>query len=305
VEINEIDLNLLVVFNQLLIERRVSAAAETLGLTQPAVSNALARLRRLLGDELFLRTPGGMAPTPRAEMLAQPVADALALIHGAMNQRISFDPATSQRSFNIGMSDIGEIYFLPTLMDALKAQAPQVRISTVRNTAVNLADAMGAGQVDLALGLLPQLKAGFLQRRLFPQGYVCVFRKGHALDSGGKRRLTLAEFSAADHVVVEAAGTGHGRVDEALQRRNIHRTVRLRVPHFVAVGHILSGTDMIATLPQRLAEKIVEPFGLTWSKHPAPLPDTAITMFWHARYHQDPANQWLRDLIYRMFAQKV
>ncbi|MEJ8821976.1 LysR family transcriptional regulator [Variovorax humicola] len=304
-EINEIDLNLLVVFNQLLIERRVSAAAETLGLTQPAVSNALARLRRLLGDELFLRTPGGMAPTPRAEMLAQPVADALALIHGAMNQRISFDPATSQRSFNIGMSDIGEIYFLPTLMDALKAQAPQVRISTVRNTAVNLADAMGAGQVDLALGLLPQLKAGFLQRRLFPQGYVCVFRKGHALDSGGKRRLTLAEFSAADHVVVEAAGTGHGRVDEALQRRNIHRTVRLRVPHFVAVGHILSGTDMIATLPQRLAEKIVEPFGLTWSKHPAPLPDTAITMFWHARYHQDPANQWLRDFIYRMFAQKV
>ncbi|WP_218510059.1 LysR family transcriptional regulator [Variovorax sp. dw_308] len=303
-DLHEIDLNLLVVFNQLLMERRVSGAADTLGLTQPAVSNALARLRKLLGDELFLRTPGGMVPTPRAQLLAQPVADALALLHGAMNQRISFDPATSQRSFNIGMSDIGEIYFLPTLMDALKAQAPQVRISTVRNSAVNLSDAMSAGQVDLALGLLPQLKAGFLQRRLFPQGYVCVFRKSHALDFGsdGKRRITLAEFAAADHVVVEAAGTGHGRVEDALQRRGIQRTVRLRVPHFVAVGHILAGTDMIATLPQRLAEKIVEPFGLTWVKHPAPLPDTAITLFWHARYHQDPANQWLREVIFGMFA---
>jgi len=303
-DLHEIDLNLLVVFNQLLMERRVSGAAETLGLTQPAVSNALARLRKLLGDELFLRTPGGMVPTPRAQMLAQPVADALALLHGAMNQRISFDPLTSQRSFNIGMSDIGEIYFLPTLMDALKTQAPQVRISTVRNSAVNLSDAMSAGQVDLALGLLPQLKAGFLQRRLFPQGYVCVFRKGHALDFGSnrKRRITLAEFTAAEHVVVEAAGTGHGRVDEALQRRGIQRTVRLRVPHFVAVGHILAGTDMIATLPLRLAEKIVEPFSLVWVKHPAPLPDTAITLFWHARYHQDPANQWLRELIFRMFA---
>jgi DNA-binding transcriptional LysR family regulator len=302
-DLHEIDLNLLVVFNQLLMERRVSGAAETLGLTQPAVSNALARLRKLLGDELFLRTPAGMVPTPRAQLLAQPVADALALLHGAMNQRISFDPQTSQRSFNVGMSDIGEIYFLPTLMDALKTQAPQVRISTVRNSAVNLSDAMSAGQVDLALGLLPQLKAGFLQRRLFPQGYVCVFRKGHALDFGnGRRRITLAEFAAAEHVVVEAAGTGHGRVDEALQRRGIRRTVRLRVPHFVAVGHILQTTDLIAVVPQAYAARTLEPFGLESMPCPVKIPDIVINVLWHAKNHREPGNQWLRQVIFEEFS---
>jgi DNA-binding transcriptional LysR family regulator len=298
-ELQDIDMNLLVLFNHLLVERRVSKVADKLGLTQPAVSNALARLRKLLGDELFLRTPTGMEPTPFAEQLAESVTHALGAIHGALNQRSTFDPATSARSFTVGMTDIGEIYFLPTLMERLSRDAPGVSLSTVRNTAVNLKDDMESGKVDLAIGLLPQLQGGFFQQRLFHQRYVCLLRRGHRLD---RKRMSLAEFSAAEHLVVVSAGTGHGKVDELLKRSGIERKVRLTVPHFVGVGHILQATDLVATVPERLAQRLVEPFGLACVAHPAKLPDVAINVFWHAKFQKAPANQWLRALVFQMFS---
>jgi DNA-binding transcriptional LysR family regulator len=298
VELEEIDLNLLVVFKQLLAQRSVSRAAEALGLSQPAVSNALARLRKLMGDELFLRTPAGMEPTPFAEQMAESISHGLGMIHGALNQRSSFEPAASDRSFVIGMTDIGEIYFLPKLMERLRRDAPGVTVSTLRNTAANLRDDMAAGKVDLAIGLLPQLKAGFFQRRLFRQRYVCMFRKGHRLD---KRKVSLAEFGAAEHLLVVSEGTGHGKVDEVLKRSGIERRISLTVPHFVAIGHILQATDMVATVPERLAERMTEPFGLTYVTHPATLPEVAINVFWHAKFHKAPANQWLRGVLFDLF----
>jgi DNA-binding transcriptional LysR family regulator len=296
-ELKDIDLNLLIVFNQLMIERRVSRVAENLGVTQPAVSNALARLRKAMGDELFLRTSRGMEPTPFAAQLAEPVTYALGMMHSALNQRTSFDPLTSDRAFTIAMTDIGEIYFLPKLMDALARLAPKITVSTVRDASVNLRDEMESGNVDLAIGLLPQLKAGFFQRRLFMQAYVCMFRQGHRLD---KRRITLKEFQDADHVVVVSPGTGHGKVDELLERSGVQRNVRLRVPHFVAVGHILHTTDMVATVPERYAMQSTGPFKLAYVAHPAKLADIPINLFWHAKFHKDPANQWLRTLIFDM-----
>lgn len=297
-DLKDIDLNLLVVFDRLLFERSVSRAADSLGITQPAVSNALARLRKTLGDELFLRTPRGMEPTPFAEQLAESVTYALGMIHGALNQRQSFDPAASDRAFQVGMTDIGEIYFLPELMRHLTDVAPQVRLSTVRNTAVNLKDEMEAGHVDLAIGFLPQLKAGFFQRRLFVQRYVCLMRQGHRLD---RKSISLADFSAAEHLSVVSPGTGHGRIEELLERKGVQLRVRLTVPHFVAVGHILSGTDLVASVPERLAQRMTGPFGLTAVPHPARLPEIAINLFWHAKQHKDPGNQWLRGVVFGMF----
>jgi len=297
-ELHQLDLNLLVVFNQLLIERRVSKVADTLGISQPAVSNSLAKMRKIFGDDLFLRTPKGMEPTPFADQLAESVSYALAMIHSGVNQRTTFDPATAKRAFTIGMTDIGEIYFLPALMERLRREAPGVTLSTVRNAAINLRDELESGKVDLALGLLPQLKAGFFQRRLFSQRYVCLMRKGHRLD---KRKISLAEFSTAEHLVVISAGTGHGKVDELLLRSGVARTVLLTVPHYVSVGHILRGCDLIATVPERLAERLVEPFGLAAVPHPAKLPDVAINVFWHAKYHRSPANRWLRGVVFDLF----
>jgi len=298
-ELEEIDLNLLVVFKHLLAERSVSRTAEALDLSQPAVSNALGRLRKLLGDDLFLRTPSGMEPTPFAEQLAESVTYALGMIHGALNQRTSFDPATSKRSFTLGMTDIGEIYFLPPLMQRLRQEAPGVTVSTVRNSAVNLRDDLESGKVDLAIGLLPQLKGGFFQRRLFAQKYVCLMRKGHPLD---KKKIGLAEFTAAEHLLVVSEGTGHGKVDEVLKRSGVERNIVLTVPHFVAIGHILQATDLVATVPQRLAQRMVDPFSLVAVAHPAALPEVAINVFWHAKYHKLPANQWIRSLMFELFS---
>jgi DNA-binding transcriptional LysR family regulator len=170
----------------------------------------------------------------------------------------------------------------------------------VRNTAVNLRDELESGKVDLAIGLLPQLKAGFFQRRLFKQSYVCLMRRGHRLD---KARMSMAEFSAAEHLLVVSAGTGHGKVDELLQRSGVTRNVRLTVPHYVSVGHILQGSDLVATVPQRLADRLLKPFGLVQVAHPVKIPDVAINVFWHAKYHRSPANQWLRGILFELFAE--
>ena len=299
-ELSDIDLNQLVLFQQLMVERRVSKVAENLGLTQPAVSNTLAKLRRQFGDELFVRTPKGMMPTPFAEQLAEPIGYALGMIHSGLNQHSRFDPASVKRSLTIGMTDIGEIVFLPELVERLRQEAPGVSLSTVRTTATNLRDDMEAGKVDLAIGPLPQLKAGFFQRRLFRQRYVCLFRKGHALD---RRRLSLADFKAAEHLVIVSAGTGHGKVDDLIRRAGVDRTVRLTVPHFVSVGHILRRTDMVATVTERLAESLVEPFDLTYRPHPVNLPEIAINVFWHAKVHRSPAHQWLRGVVFDLFGE--
>lgn len=297
-ELQDVDLNQLVVFHHLIVERRVSKVADKLGLTQPAVSNVLAKLRKQFGDDLFLRTPGGMIPTPFAEQLAEPVGYALGMIHSGLNQQTRFDPASYKRAVTIGMTDIGEIVFLPALVDRLRREAPGVTLSTVRNTAVNLRDEMEAGKVDLAIGLLPQLKAGFFQRRLFEQRYVCLFRRGHALD---KARITLADFRAAEHLVVVSTGTGHGKVDELIQRAGVERLVRLTVPHFVGVGHILNGSDLVATVPERLAKQLAVPFDLKYFPHPAKLPAVTINAFWHAKAHRSAANQWLRGVVFELF----
>jgi DNA-binding transcriptional LysR family regulator len=192
------------------------------------------------------------------------------------------------------------MYFLPRLMEVLRRRAPGVAISTVRNTSVNLQDALEAGHVDLAIGLLPQLQAGYFQQRLFQQRYVCMFRQGHPLDQGGG--MTVEQFQQADHVTVIASGTGHAVADQAIERLGIRRNISLTVPHFVAIGHILANSTMIATVPERYAMACVEPFRLRYVTHPLQLPDISINVFWHAKFNREPANKWLRGLIFETFA---
>ncbi|WP_312434836.1 LysR family transcriptional regulator [Achromobacter sp.] len=297
--LKDVDLNLLVVFNELHKHGRVSAAAESLGISQPGVSNALSRLRKLLGDELFLRTSRGMVPTPYAESLAQPIADALSALQGTLNARVAFDPARSERAFVIGVNDVGETYFLPRLMRALDQVAPGVTIRTVRTTSIDVRDEMERGRMDLAMGFLPGLKGGFFQRRLFRQPYVCIFRQDHPLARSG---VSARQFRAAEHVAIVSEGTGHGVVDEVIARAGIRRRLRLTVPHFMAVGPVLQATDMIAVVPQRFADCACGPFGLAASPCPVKIPESVINVFWHARNHREAANQWLRQVVVDVFA---
>ena len=299
--LNDLDLNLLRVFNQLMIERRVSSVAESLGVTQPAVSNALKRLRSLLGDELFLRTAQGMQPTSLAEQLAEPIAYAIDTIRAAMNQQMAFDPATAQRNFALGMIDLGEMYFLPPLLARICEHAPGVTLTTVRSNNQSLKEDMETGRVDVSMGLLPQLQGSFFRQRLFRQRFVLAFRKGHPLE--GRKAPTLAQFLACEHVVVISPGTGHGEVDRLMERKGIERKVRVTVPHFNAVANILRATDLVATLPIRMAEILGDTYNLTHATHPVMLPEVSIDIFWHARLHRDPANQWLRRLIFELFSE--
>ncbi|SDC69870.1 transcriptional regulator, LysR family [Cupriavidus sp. YR651] len=299
-DVQDVDLNLLVVFEHLLRLRTVSGTAKALKVSQPAVSNALARLRRTFGDELFVRSAKGMLPTPFAQELAEPVAYALDALQSALNRKVSFDPLTSARSFQLAMSDIGEVHFIPKLMSVLRERAPKVSVGTVRNAAVDLAEEMSQGKIDLAVGHFPELTSEFFQRRLFRQRYVCMFRSGHALD---KRTVRLKDFEQADHVVVTAAGTGHARVDEILAKRGVQRNIRLRVPHFVALADIVQSTDLVATVTEKFAQRSAASFGLKYIRHPVELPDIQINLFWHSRYHRDPASQWLRSLIFELFSE--
>jgi DNA-binding transcriptional LysR family regulator len=299
VDLRNFDLNLLLVFNQLLLDKSVSVAADRLGITQPAVSNALKRLRTALKDDLFLRTSKGMEPTPYAQHLAEPVLYALNALQSVLTRRDSFDPLTSTRTFHLAMTDIGEIYFMPPLMERLSQLAPGIRMSTHRPNSGDLQNDMASGGIDLALGSQPNLQAGFFQRRLFQQRYVCVYRNGHPT---ARSPMTLEQFSNLDHVGVVAANTGHSEIDVLLDRAGVKRNMRLSVPHFVAVGHILQSTDLIATLPERFALRCKGPFDLVVTPHPVPLPEVAITLFWHGKYHRDPANIWLRQLIVELFA---
>jgi DNA-binding transcriptional LysR family regulator len=301
-ELSRIDLNLLLVFHHLLILKRVSAVATLLSMSQPAVSSALGRLRTSLGDDLFLRTQRGMEPTPYALQLAEPVAMALDVLQQALIVRAEFDPKTSTRNFTIAMTDVGEMYFLPVLIGALSGHAPHVTLNIVSVTSSSLKEEMSTGHIDLALGLLPQLQAGFFQQALFRQKYVCLMRKTHPL--ARKNALDAEAFVKAEHVRVLATGTGHGRVDIALDKQKIRRNIRLTVPHYVALGDVLTCSDLMATVPQRFAERILKPFDLTVQALPVHIDESSIHQFWHGRLHRDSGHQWLRKCVSELFGDK-
>ncbi|MNV50527.1 HTH-type transcriptional regulator SyrM 1 [compost metagenome] len=184
-------------------------------------------------------------------------------------------------------------------MRALDTAAPGVTIHTVRTTSIDVRDEMERGRIDLAMGFLPGLQSGFFQRKLFSQPYVCIFRRDHPLARSG---VTAKQFRAAEHVAIVSEGTGHGVVDEVIARAGIRRRLRLTVPHFMAVGPVLQATDMIAVVPRRFADCACTPFGLATAPCPVKIPESVINVFWHARNHREPANQWLRQVVVEQFA---
>jgi DNA-binding transcriptional LysR family regulator len=300
IEPNSVDLNLLAVFQEVYRERQISAAAKRLGLTQSAVSNALARLRRTFGDELFVRTAHGMQPTPFAEQVAGPLGVAMAQVALALNQRSKFDPATSNRRFVLAMTDVGEVHFMPALIERCRVLAPHVQVSSVRAGTIDLKDALESGRVDLAIGPFDGISEALYQRMLFRQPYVSMIRAGHPLARG---KLTLERFVAAEHLLVDATDSPYDRINHLLEQAGIGKTTRFRVPHFTAVPYIVSASDLVVTVPQKLAERAAKPFGLKWIVPPLELPLLQTNLFWHRRFNQDPGAQWLRALVVEVFGE--
>ena len=292
----ELDLNLLRVFDAVLRTRSVTAAAGQLRLTQPAVSNALARLRAAFGDPLFLRAAQSMEPTPFARELAEPVRQALALLDAALAHGPGFDPASSTRLFRFYMSDLGQIEFLPPLVERLRATAPRLRLEAVALEPSAIADALAAGALDLAMGFLPGLGPPIRRRALFRDPYVCLVRAGHPV-----RSLTRRAFLESSHAVVSYRG-GHRIVEEAMERAGAAARIVLRVPHFTVVPMVLERTDLILTLPARVA-RVYESRG-QFRSLPLPLAiaPAEVALHWHERFDADPGNRWLREQLVDLFA---
>ena len=297
--VKDVDLNLLRVFDAVLHESGVTPAAARLGLTQPAVSNALARLRKLFGDPLFVRTPTGMDATPFARELAEPVRQALALLESALAHGPGFDPASATRAFRFYMSDLGQIEFLPPLVERARRSAPGVRLEAVALEVEDIGDALAVGSLDLAVGFLPGLGPPVRRQPLFRDPYVCLMRADHP-DIG--KKLTRKQFLAASHALVSYKG-GHRVIEEALERAGLARKIALRVPHFTVVPMVLERTDLILILPSKVARVYQQRGKFKALPPPVQIPPADVAAHWHERFERDPGNRWLRELVMELFTE--
>ncbi len=297
-DICDLDLKLLVAFEAMLGTRNVTAAADATGMTQPAMSTALGKLRKALDDPLFVRTSKGMEPTPFALELADPIRTALHLLRQTLNRDKHFDAATSTRTFRIVMTDIGERVFLPALLQRLSTVAPGVNLRTVQLPVKEMREALESGEMDLAVGFIPDLSAGYYQQRLFNRSYVCITRTDHP-DIGDT--LSLKQYLAASHAIVSAPGTGHDVVERVLAEKGYKRRIALHVTHFLAIPLIVANTDLVVTIPTMLAESYLPAGNIKILTPPLKMPVYAIKQYWHERFHEDPANRWLRELFCEMF----
>lgn len=288
--IKTFDLNLLRVMVAIYDERNVSRAALAIGLSQPAMSNALHRLRKACSDALFVRSTRGMEPTALAEELIGPVREALGMLQLTLERPHGFDPKVSTRTYRILMSDAGESAVLPRLMSRLRSIAPGVQIEACRCPNDLYALQLQSGTADLAIGNLSFLRAGFYQQRLFGDPYCCIARRRHSTIKG---QLSLQQYLSEQHVSI-AAGSADELVERALAKLRTKRKVTLRVTHYHVAVDIVEATELLATVPRNAAHT-----SRSVQVLPVPLKISAadVRQFWHRRAHKDPANQWLRGVL--------
>ncbi len=294
-----LDLNLLPVFEALLLEKNVTAAAAHMGLTQSALSNALGRLRQYFGDALFVKTREGMMPTPRALELAQPLKAALTLIRASTQKNDGFDCMSSNRVFRLYMSDVGEMVFLPELVKRLRELRASIQIETAQMDSNDIELRLASGEIDFALGYLPALNKPIRKTMLFREHYVCMTRKEEG--ANGKAKLTLKKFLDVSHVQIASLGSGHQIIERTLDRRGLKRNIALRVPHFLVIPYIIAGTDLIATMPSRVANAFANQARLQVQPLPVSIPSFDVSLFWHPRFSSDPPIQWFRTLLIDLF----
>jgi DNA-binding transcriptional LysR family regulator len=291
-----LDLNLIVALDALLAERSVTKAAERIGITQSAMSHALARLRLVTQDELLVRAAGGMVPTPRALALASPIRHALGEVAAALHVPEAFDPRSAKLRVVLATSDYGELVVLPELVRRLGIDAPGIELRVVAHTD-DAPEKLTSGAVDLVVA--PRTPrdgaAGMFAHKLFDESFVCVVRRGHPL---AKKKLTLARFAEASHALIAPRGREGGFVDDALAALGLSRHVAVAVPHFLIAPHLVATSDLILTLASRVARVLARPLGLIILAPPPEIRLERFTMslLWHERTQGDPGHAWVRGL---------
>lgn len=297
VRMKRFDTELLLIFDEIYKTRNVTRAADNLGLPQSTVSLGLGKLREHFNDRLFSRTAKGMEPTPRAENAIADVRLALQALQHALLDEPVFDPAGSTRAFRICMTDISEIVLLPRLLNYLREHGPGIQVDIAKispDSPTELAD----GTVDLAVGFMPHLEAGFYQHKLFDQHFVCLVSNGHPRV---REALSLDALKREEHVLVRTSGTGHAIVDKVLAREGVERRVVLRLPSFLGVARIVAETELLAIVPYRYGAIMATSEDVRLLPVPVELPSFQVKQHWHERYHADASNRWLRQVFARLF----
>jgi DNA-binding transcriptional LysR family regulator len=297
-----LDLNLLRVFDAVMTEQNLTRAASRLAMTQPAVSNALRRLRDALNDELLIRTAHGVKPTPRAETLWPAVRRALSELEEAVMPDQNFDLSKAQNIFRIAMADATAALWLPTLVRSIESEAAGIRVRMVPLTTREPRPMLLRGDIDLAIGFFPgvvsQLTGGqasvspIRHEQLYSGQYVCVMRKDHPL---AEKELTLDDYCSANHLLVSFSGRAHGLVDEALAQLGRERRILLTVNQFFTAGRVVSSSDLITVLPRHLVASTGIMSALITKELPFSLPKVHVDMLWHERDTRSPAHKWLRS----------
>ncbi|BEV14590.1 LysR family transcriptional regulator [Herbaspirillum sp. DW155] len=300
--IGAVDLNLLKTFIVIWELRSLTAAADRLHLTQPAVSHALRRLREMFDDPLFVRSTSAMVPTETAIRLHEPIARALGIINEALHSHASFDPATATRTFHLVMSDMSCSHVLPLLMEELAHAAPHVSLEVQQMAMENLGAAMRNGDIDLAFGYLPGLPEDCQSQLVLYDDYVCMLRKTHPLAG---QPLTMDNLLQLRYVYASTNTTGHQLAEDVLRNAGARRDFALRMPHFTVAPQIVRNTDLALFLPRSIAERHNLDEACVLLDLPLEMPRIPVSLYTHARFAADSGIQWLRSLLIEMFGREA
>ncbi len=295
----DLDLNLLAVLDAMYREGSVTRAAQSLGFTQSGTSHALNRLRAYFGDRLFVKAGNVMVPTRKAEAMRGAVVDVLATIRRQIVAGACFDPMEARRTFTLCMTDMGELVFLPPLLERFKREAPSCSLRTLQVPTEQIAQLLGSGEADLALGSIRSAPEGLFQQRLFMHSFVTI---ASARNRSIGAKLTRRQFESMPHIVVSLTGRSGEAYDQVLVEQGVSRTVAVMTPHFLIVPLLMERhPELIATVPLELANVFARLGVVRVFDPPVQLPPFALNQHWHPRFHRDPAIVWLRELARRTF----
>lgn len=288
------DLNLFLVFDTIYTERNLTQAAKSLSITQPAVSNALSRLRKLFNDELFVRSARGMQPTPVADSIAQNISEALNLLKSSILEREEFEPASSERSFRFSMTDLAEAVVLPKLIPFFEESAPNVALQSYYVKRQELVRSLSRGEIDFAVDVPVVEDPQLSHQTLLSDDYVCVLRRDHPALA---KEFTLETFLELQHIHVSSRRKGLGQIDLALLKYDAERRIKLRVQHYRVAAAIVNSTDLALSLPRFLASR----YDLVTLALPFQVPQLDFHLYWHRQSESDGAHRWLREALLEMF----
>ncbi len=289
--LTKVDLNLFIVFDAIYSEANLTRAGQIIGITQPAVSNALSRLRETFNDPLFVRTAQGMVPTPMAQNIIGPVRNALQQLRVSVQESRIFNPLEAKKTYKISMTDLSEAMILPALFVRLRRLAPAVQIESFQAKRRETTKELAAGRLDFAVDFPINADPQVRHVKLLEDRYVCAMRKAHPL---AKEKLSLEEYMSLTHIHISSRRSGLGHVDLALGKLGIQRTIALRSQHYQMASSVLHSTDMAITVPSRFARN--------HDLHAVELPVKGVPpiethLYWHESTDQDPANRWMREQI--------